>query len=385
MPEYLFLLGNTPQLALAEISSLIPQQEVVPWHKHLAYTRLESDKHAQQLQAILGGVFKVLKIIKPLPSSETEAEQEVVNYLQDFPDKIIFGLTSFRQDQLRLQASQVKTQLKKMGKTVRYRETEQWGLSTAIMSHEEHCFDLLLIKLQDQVYLTQTIAFQDLESWVERDRNKPYTAGKKGMLPPKLARTMVNLGLGRLTSIKTQKPVLYDPFCGTGTVLIEAILRGCQVIGSDIDQEAVAGTLQNLDWFKTKTRLPAEYQVFQSAVAEAHKRAWETKVDLIVTEPFLGKPNLKPQELNNAFKGLTSLYLGAFKTWTKILANQGVIVIIFPQVSTREKKYNLLKLIDKVSEYGYTLEVQPIEYGYEKAIVKRQILVFRYLSTKKNN
>lgn len=379
MSDYLFLLGNTPELSLAEINALIPQHEVTLWNEHLAKAQLESDKQAQQLQDILGGVFKILKIIKPLPVKQKQAEQEIVNFLQDYPEKIIFGITSFHQNQLSPEESQIKTQLKKLGKTVRYRKTDRWGLSTAIMSHEKECFDLLIIKHDDEFYLTQTVAFQDLDSWVERDRSKPYVAGKKGMLPPKLARIMVNLGLGHLVSSdEATKPVLYDPFCGTGTVLLEAILRGCQVIGSDINEDAIAGSIQNLHWLEAQTQLTAEYQIFQSAAADADKHNWETKVDLIVSEPFLGKPNPKSAELKNIFKGLSSLYLGAFKTWTKVLKDSAVVVIVFPQVSTGERKYNLLKLIDKVEEYGYTLEVQPIEYGYENAVVKRQILVFRY-------
>ena len=42
---------------------------------------------------------------------------------------------------------------------------------------------------------------------------------------------------------------MLDPFCGVGTTLIEASLLGFdQMIGSDIDEKAVADTEKNLNW-----------------------------------------------------------------------------------------------------------------------------------------
>lgn len=62
-------------------------------------------------------------------------------------------------------------------------------------------------------------------------------------ISPKLARCMVNLARP-----KTGEIVL-DPFCGTGSTLIEAGLIGCQVIGADIDSKMIKGSLMNLHHF----------------------------------------------------------------------------------------------------------------------------------------
>ncbi len=51
-------------------------------------------------------------------------------------------------------------------------------------------------------------------------------------LSPKLAKAMVNL-----TSVRSG--VIYDPFCGTGGMLIEAMHNGLQAIGSDIDRKMI--------------------------------------------------------------------------------------------------------------------------------------------------
>jgi len=201
------------------------------------------------------------------------------------------------------------------------------------------------------------------------------------MLPPKVARIMTNLALGYSDEIHSDSPVLYDPFCGTGTVLMEAALRGCQIFGSDLDPNSVAGTQQNIDWLATDLDIKIDYHLFESDSAHAYTYDWPQKVDLIVTEPFLGKPNPEPEELPNIYEGLESLYLGAFKSWLRILHKGSVICIVFPQVvishNSKKIEHNLLGLIDKLERFGYTLLVKPIAYAHEKATVKRQILVFR--------
>jgi tRNA G10 N-methylase Trm11 len=378
MSTHLFVLGHTPQLSLAELRSLLPKQELETWSNHLVATSLLKDQQADQLQEILGGVFKILKIVMPLPSAKDEMLSEITQHLKNFKGKILFGLTFFPKSNQLLSAADIKNSLKVIGKKSRYQQTDDWGLSTAILSHEPDALDLFVIENSGQHYLAQTCAYQNLEAWVKRDRKKPYSSGKRGMLPPKLARVLVNLGLGQLDMSPEHQSVLYDPFCGTGTVLIEGLLRGCEVIGSDSDSEAVAGTIKNLYWLEDQLEQKVKYQVFQGDVAHVTKHLWEVKPNLIVTEPFMGKPNPKPSELKNIFTGLRSLYLGAFKAWAQILDSQAVVVIVFPQVRAQNKEYNLLELIDKIAGYGYTLQVEPIDYGYQKSVVKRQILVFKY-------
>ncbi len=60
---------------------------------------------------------------------------------------------------------------------------------------------------------------------------------------PKLARCMVNLTRPKANDI------VFDPFCGTGSMLIEAGLIGYQTVGIDIDPKMVKGSLVNLRHF----------------------------------------------------------------------------------------------------------------------------------------
>jgi tRNA (guanine10-N2)-dimethyltransferase len=61
-----------------------------------------------------------------------------------------------------------------------------------------------------------------------------------GVMLPRTARALVNL------SCVCSGEVLYDPFCGTGGILIEADLVGACPVGSDTDPVMVAGSRANV-------------------------------------------------------------------------------------------------------------------------------------------
>jgi len=67
-------------------------------------------------------------------------------------------------------------------------------------------------------------------------------------IKPKLARALVNL-----TGVRKGK--VWDPFCGTSGILIEASLMGLSVIGSDIDEKMIEASKKNFDEFKIKGKL----------------------------------------------------------------------------------------------------------------------------------
>ncbi|MBT3583005.1 methyltransferase domain-containing protein [Candidatus Woesearchaeota archaeon] len=67
------------------------------------------------------------------------------------------------------------------------------------------------------------------------------------MLKPKMARLLVNL-----TNAKKQ---ILDPFCGTGSILIEAGILGLKPIGSDIDSKMIEYSKINTKQFKVKSEL----------------------------------------------------------------------------------------------------------------------------------
>ena len=71
-----------------------------------------------------------------------------------------------------------------------------------------------------------------------RPSRKPFF--HPAAMQAKLARCMVNLA--RLKA----GDLMVDPFCGTGSLLIEARLIGCRILGSDIKRKMAKGTIRNL-------------------------------------------------------------------------------------------------------------------------------------------
>nr|HPH36005.1 methyltransferase domain-containing protein [Methanoregulaceae archaeon] len=61
-----------------------------------------------------------------------------------------------------------------------------------------------------------------------------------GVMMPRLARALVNI------SLVASGETLLDPFCGTGGIVLEAILVGARGIGSDIDPFMVSGSRKNV-------------------------------------------------------------------------------------------------------------------------------------------
>jgi len=105
-----------------------------------------------------------------------------------------------------------------------------------------------------------------------RPRKRPFF--HPSAMPAKLARCMVNLAQPK------RGDLILDPFCGTATMLIEAGLIGCRVVGFDAQKRMIRGSRRNLEHFGVEPE--------GLAVADA-KKLPITKVDCIVTDPPYGR------------------------------------------------------------------------------------------------
>ena len=112
-----------------------------------------------------------------------------------------------------------------------------------------------------------------------------------GMLPPKLAQTLINL------SGANPNQTILDPFCGTGTVLMEAFAMGINSYGSDISPEMIEATRLNMDWFAKNQQQPS----YNVKLADATSHQWETNIDAVAGETFLG-PALRKIPEKHALK-----------------------------------------------------------------------------------
>jgi len=111
------------------------------------------------------------------------------------------------------------------------------------------------------------------KAFVERNpKRKPFF--HPSAMPAKLARCMVNLARPRAGDL------VLDPFCGTASMLIEAALIGCRVVGCDVKRHMVKGSLRNLLHFNVEPE--------GLAVADARALPF-TRADCVVTDPPYGR------------------------------------------------------------------------------------------------
>jgi len=107
---------------------------------------------------------------------------------------------------------------------------------------------------------------------MRRPRKKPFI--HPSAMPSKLARCMVNLSRAR------RGELVLDPFCGTGSTMIEAGFVGCRVLGFDAQRRMAEGTRRNLEYFGVES---------EGVVIADSRKLPLTRVDHVVTDPPYGK------------------------------------------------------------------------------------------------
>lgn len=384
MQTYFIQLGNTPALSMQELEAVLGADNVRKVTEFMARTKLKDDEEAQELIDALGGSVKFVRMIEKLEDIEEEdLITTIARYLSETEDKKVhFGLSEFGRDHLsKLNGFKIKEELKSYNKSARLVEGSRHGLSAAILLHKKRVIEIYLIQTEEGVFLGRTVSVQNIDNWTNKDRNKPYSDRKKGMLPPKVALMMLNISLGDNPTEPDRKNLLLDPFCGTGTVLSEALLADLDVIGTDLDADSVIGTRKNIEWLRSEYNITKESKIMVSDSTKVPEQP--DKIQYIVTEPFLGQPKPNPAKLSFIYRGLKKLYIGSFKRWTKILADGASVVIVFPTVTIEDKKgreinHNLDSLIDKLAALGYTTQSRPVLYHRPNAIVQRQIYRFKF-------
>lgn len=380
MSVHYLVFGTTPELSKLEWQAVYPAIALVPVTERVAKIDWPDQDSAEQLVNKLGGLVKVLRSEQALKATTQAAlYEEIGDYLATHQTKPEFGLTEYGSTKVgQLSPQTLKNDLKSRGISARFLRQEGDGMSAAILLHQKRVIELNLIHEPDQITLAKTIGVQNIDDWTIRDRSKPYADRKKGMLPPKVARIMVNIGVGQKTDA-----IVYDPFCGSGTVLMEAALLGSQIVGSDLDATAMAGTEANLQWLtQTYPQTTAIVDQAKLQIADVTHVMWPKlarTIDVVVTEPFLGKPKPQPEAMKNIFRGLEKLYLGAFKQWLNFLKPGATLVMVWPMVKTDRLTFNLEHLVDKIKVWGYTLQIDPpVRYARPGAIVERQIVVLKW-------
>jgi len=365
---YAFTLGNNKALSIAEILSVLKRDHFVFVIFSISTNSLiiKTDKEIENPQDLLnrlGGTIKIIHIFGE--SNSKNLPDLIINFVKEnFKEqKFIFGI-SFYNFYLPRLGFEIKKKLKETRINSRLILGKQKELSAPEIKNNKvlsHGADFAVIKTEKEILLGNTIAIQDYEDYSHRDYDRPRRNAKSGMLPPKLAQIMINM----IPSLENpSKTNIFDPFCGNGTVLQEALLNGYQVIGSDISNERVFDTKENLKWLEEEYDLDLNLKdrIFALDALELKQESLPIKPDIIVSEVYLGPPmhgNESSREISTIVDSLNKKYRDFITNTSLSLKNVKYLILAIPVFISKNQRY-YLNIIDEAKKVGYNV-ISPIE------------------------
>lgn len=338
MNTYAFITGRSPELSLEELIVVLePLGCIVEVNKRFLIFQDTID--AESLLTQLGGSVKVAKVNE---TRDSYTDFTVDSWLQvvraeltDEKKRFDFGASVYSHDiklkkYVKKLGLELKKHIRKLSLPVRFVHNNEAILSSVAVKKNKLLGRELCILEGEKYYFCTTLGVQDFDSYGKRDYGRPSRNMERGMLPPKVAQIMLNLA-----RVKPSDRLL-DPFCGGGTIVQEALLRGVsKVWGSDNDPAAITEAENNCSWlaqnFKAAKPTLGVVDVFK--LEENYKGEL---FDVVVTESYLGPARLlkRASLTRKAFQEIQSelnlLFTHLFEALNVILKPKGRVAIIFP-------------------------------------------------------
>ncbi len=358
---YALKASSTPEITFAEISAKFSTNCFLDFYNGYFYCDIPN------INLEHFGSFPVsYKIIKSFDTTDLDF---VLDYIQ--AEDIYFDRFFLESNFLpKFKISEMQRAIKKIFKATQRKSGFFDVRNTASIYHEakksKQFGGFGIFKFNRQLHLALFSQVQDIDTLSIEDFEKPYRDAKLGMLPSKLALTMINLGSIREPSL------IYDPFCGTGTVCFQALKLGVATLGSDILQENIEGSQNNLDFLSKKVDFKSSQAEFKPLDATEIIDIPENS--LIVTEGYLGTPkkgNETELEFKKDFEVIEKLYFDFFINLAKQNANKSFCVVIcVPQFKFFRYSKNPEKIFAKLKDYGYIFRtvVPRNKFGMEDSV-----------------
>jgi len=387
--QYFFIPGRNADLSLAEIKAVAkiypdPSFTVDASNEDFFFVRTKLDKaEIRSFFDRLGGFTKFGELV----DIESEA---VLGDLSAKAPKLhaVSAYGNWNSEDARGQSTNLNNRLKeyfsKKGLKTRFIGSGEAVISSgSIVANKllEKGFELVILKDKDErMHTGLTLQVQDIEGFAQRDFDKPAIDTEMGMLPPKLARIMVNLA-----SVRTGGTI-WDPFCGSGVIPMESLLLGYNVLASDISEKAIADTEKNIHWIgENYDTGDKKYNVFLHDMSKESRRIEhklrQTELDAIVFEPYMGPPQRKrihPVKADKLMKRVTLLLKEAFERF-EYIGNKGLIVVaVVPSYLTYKGWVDptYMKFLSKKWKVlNKRIENDGLHWKRSNSIITRNILV----------
>lgn len=304
--DYIFLLGRNPELSILEIAAYLKR-------KRCPFT---FRKRTEQI-AIIDASFMPPTAIKELGGTVLIARQQALEEITFEKNKILYALITLDED-----GADFKEEFKAVCQEQKVKATQKYGgreiPSPSLMAKLDYVF----LVYKHKTFLADQLS--NPKEYEERDETRPVF-DPVAVTSIRLAKILINLA-------EAQQEIL-DPFCGTGTILQEALLMKYHVIGVD---KKIQDARKNL------SILPNAQKVRLIEGDARHLSKLVLNVESVVTEPYMG-PYLKKlptdQEAAAIIMELTDLYQNVLAELARVV--QGKIVMIVPRIRTFKAKYEV--------------------------------------------
>lgn len=370
--QYIFVHGRIASLSMAELEAIFGKELS---YRHPQFSIVNTQQVVdQKFLNTLGGTARIAQI------EEKKPEELILENAKT--DKILFGISQFGgHEALSDHLIRVKKTLKALGRNARFINKNFKSLNSAQIRKSgllEKGIELIRVFVNGKECWGKTVAVQDIDAYGIRDFEKPCRDMNMGMMPPKLAQMMVNLA----------KPLpsttLYDPFCGLGTVLQEAVLRGNPIMGSDLKTPMVEGTKKNLLWLEKtfSCKVQGLANIFQHDARRPISRPLPEDV-AVVTEGYLGPaqtftpPALEQKKIFETIHAIKSDFLSFLRQ--KIRKGNRVVLCV-PYFKTKDQPIFFPDVFLKHYEslgYEFQYPFHSLLYDRETQRVGREIIVLR--------
>lgn len=413
MPSYAAFIGHQPHLSLAELAATVPGFVLTSCIERSVVIFESKMELGPGFLDMLGGTVVLAQQIEGkfdldgIPDLLAEQTREV-------PTKVTFSLRAAGTDRNKVRDlfRLCKKRLKKAGKSSRYVGNERDAAPSIVLrtqgllNGKEGC-ELCMVQVDEKtLWVGRSVAAQDVNGYTKRDMEKPVRDTTTGLLPPKLAQILLNFGVWLVSAKAAPAPetkkgakapatIVYDPFCGTGVIPMESMLRGFSVLASDKSEPAVKGCSKNIEWVRkhyniTKQKLPASVWKQDATKPFETAQMKETGIPtLIVTETTLG-PNLRARPTvkdAQKFRSEVEKLEIAFLQNAAETAPGAPIVCTFPVWFTSKGPVFLDRIWEALDKAGYQAVLPPsvemlqgrmsLLYRRPEQFVGREIVLLR--------
>jgi tRNA G10 N-methylase Trm11 len=387
MADYAFVLGKNWLLSLAELIVYIRDrglsEGVKDYSRTTAVVEIEEkldDEQLVEIQSALGGCFKVGRVVSAYDRSLVEGafpargkvDKQARKVFQEAPwasriwskmrgGKVKFGVSTYpmvgkqttidlRRFTLGLDEWTKKRILERGARKAVYyvyegpdkRDARRPNVALWPQSIGRHGLlsppnaELLALLMEDTLYIAKTIAVYDSTLQRYRDETRPFMSAEIST-SPKICRTLLTLAGAR------PGDTVLDPFCGTGTLLMEAAMLGMKCIGVDIEQSMVQGAGQNLKWLGSGLGEWLDFKLIKGDARNVSKLI-EGQVDAVAFEPHLGPTySERPshEDATASMDELTSMYREVLESLESCIRPGGRIAMTLPVVNTTENQVSI--------------------------------------------